>query len=90
MVDYAQLLIPELYRMLINGLNEGAVLYNGVSVPFNMDFLLDRICFPIVLIIAAMIAGRFLWRVCFFGSAIKVETEIRIRMFDHCKDLSRD
>ena len=36
MVDYAQLLIPELYRMLINGLNEGAVLYNGVSVPFNM------------------------------------------------------
>ena len=90
MVDYAQLLIPELYRMLINGLNEGAVLYNGVSVPFNMGFLLDRICFPIVLIIAAMIAGRFLWRVCFFGSAIKVETEIRIRMFDHCKDLSRD
>lgn len=89
-VDYAQLLIPEMYRMLINGLNEGAVLYNGVTVPFDLDFLLDKICLPIVFIIVAMVIGRFLWRVCFFGSAIKVETEIRIKMFDHCKDLSRE
>ncbi|MBQ2202605.1 MAG: hypothetical protein II412_08520, partial [Clostridia bacterium] len=42
LVDYVQLIIPELYRMLINGLNEGQVLYRGGMVPFNTDFLLDR------------------------------------------------
>ena len=90
LVDYAQLIIPELYRMLINGINEGVVMYNGAPVPFDLDFLLDKICLPIVFIIVVMVVGRFLWRVCFFGSAIRVETDIRIRMFDHCKDLSRD
>lgn len=90
LVDYVQLILPELYRMLINGLNTGEVLYRGATVPFTMDFLLDHLCLPIVYIIVVMIIGRFLWRVCFFGSAIKVETDIRIRMFDHCKDLSRE
>lgn len=90
LVDYVQLVLPELYRMLVNGLNTGQVLYQGAAVPLTMDFLLDHICLPIVYIILVMIVGRFLWRVCFFGSAIKVETDIRIRMFDHCKDLSRE
>ena len=90
LVDYVQLILPELYRMLVNGLNTGSVLYNGAQVPFDMDFLLDHLCLPIVYIIVAMVIGRFLWRVCFFGSAIRVETDLRIRMFDHCKDLSRE
>ena len=90
LVDYVQLIMPELYRMLVNGLNTGEVLYRGATVPFTMDFLLDKLCLPIVYIIVVMVIGRFLWRVCFFGAAIKVETDIRIRMFDHCKDLSRE
>ena len=89
LVDYVQLIMPELYRMLVNGLNTGEVVYQGAAVPFTMDFLLDRICLPLVYIIVVLMIGRFLWRVCFFGSAIRVETDIRIRMFDHCKDLSR-
>ncbi len=90
LVDYVQLIIPELYRMLINGLNEGHVFYRGANLPFNTDFLLDKICLPIVYVILIMVVGRFLWRVCFFGSAIRVETDLRIKMFDHCKDLSRE
>ena len=90
LVDYVQLIIPELYRMLINGLNEGHVFYRGANLPFNTDFLLDKICLPIVFVILVMVVGRFLWRVCFFGSAIRVETDLRIKMFDHCKDLSRE
>ena len=90
LVDYVQLIIPELYRMLINGLNEGHVLYRGADVPFDTAFLLDRICLPIVIVVCVMVVGRFLWRVCFFGSAIRVETDLRIKMFDHCKDLSRE
>jgi len=88
MVDYFQLRIPELYKMVINGMNSGQVEYNGQAVPFDLDFLLDEICMPMVVIIIAMVIGRFLWRICFFGSAIKLETDIRSRMFAHCKDLS--
>jgi len=90
LVDYFQLLIPNLYGMLIDGINKGEVLYQGQTVAFDLDFLLDRICLPIVGIVVVMVIGRFLWRICFFGSAIRVETNIRIEMFDHCKDLSRD
>ena len=90
LVDYVQLILPELYRMLVNGLNTGEVLFRGARVAFTMDFLLDHLCLPIVYIIVVLVIGRFLWRICFFGSAIKVETDIRIRMFDHCKDLSRE
>ena len=62
LVDYMQLLVPNLYQMVINGINEGFVLVDGVEVPFDMDFLLDRICMPMVWIILAMVFGRFLWR----------------------------
>ncbi len=89
-VDYLQLEIPELYQMLINGMNQGYVAEKGVRVVFDMDFLLDRICMPMVGIILAMVFGRFLWRVCFFGAAIRVETDLRDRMFDNCRHLSRE
>ncbi len=89
-VDYLQLIIPELYQMLINGMNRGYVTVDGAQMAFDMDFLLDRICMPMVGIILAMVFGRFLWRVCFFGAAIKVETDLRNRMFDNCRYLSRE
>ena len=89
LVDYLQLVIPNLYQLTINGINQGFVVIDGVQMPFDMDFLLDRICLPMVGIILAMVTGRFLWRICIFGAAIKVETDIRNEMFDHCKDLSR-
>ena len=87
-VDYLQLIIPNLYQMVINGMNDGAVYYLGAEVPFTMDFLLECICFPMIGVILAMVAGRFLWRVCFFGAAIRVETDLRNRMFSKAKTLS--
>ena len=82
LVDYFQLKVPELYRLVINGANG--------TTPFTMDVLLNDICLPMIFIILAMVVGRFLWRVCFFGSAIKVETDLRNRMFDRSKDLSQN
>ena len=90
LVDYFQLIIPNLYGMLIDGIDKGVVEFKGAVVPFDLDFLLDHICLPIIGIVVIMVIGRFLWRISFFGSAIKVETNLRIEMFDHCKDLSRD
>ena len=90
LVDYFQLAVPRLYRMVINGMNSGSVMVDGVQTPFDMDFLLDKICMPLVGIILGMVVGRFLWRVCIFGAAIKVETDLRNEMFNHAKDLSRE
>ena len=90
LVDTLQLEIPELYRLLINGMNRGFVTMDGISTAFDMDFLLDRICMPMLVIIVCMVFGRFLWRVCFFGAAIRVETDLRNRMFDNCRHLSRE
>ncbi len=39
-VDYIQLLIPELYRMVINGVNLGQVVVDGQTLPFTR-----RCCF---------------------------------------------
>ncbi|MBQ3589087.1 MAG: ABC transporter ATP-binding protein [Clostridia bacterium] len=87
-VDYFQLLIPELYSMVIDGINDGYVLIDGIKHEFNMSFLLDKICLPLIFVIVFMVIGRFAWRICFFGSALKVETSIRDKMFDHIKNLS--
>ncbi|MBQ8323703.1 MAG: ABC transporter ATP-binding protein [Clostridia bacterium] len=88
-VDYFQLLVPEFYQMVVDGINEGEVPVDGVLRPFDMDFLLEEICLPLIVVILIIVVGRFLWRICFFGSGIKVETDLRGRMFDHCKDLSQ-
>ena len=89
LVDYMQLFVPEIYRTVINGINEGVALKDGVTVPFDMNYLLDEVCRPLLFVIVAMIFGRFLWRVCFFGSGIRIETALRSRMFDRCRELSQ-
>ncbi len=88
-IDYLQLVVPRLYQLVINGLNQGWVEHEGKRVAFDMDFLLEEICLPMIFIIVFIAIGRFLWRICFFGSGIKVETDLRRRMFDHCKELSQ-
>ncbi len=89
LVDVLQLKVPELYRMVLDGVNDGYVTMGDVAVKFDLNFLLDQICGPLIIIIISLVFGRFLWRICFFGSAIKVETDLRGRMFNHCKDLSQ-
>ena len=89
-VDYLQLLIPGIYRTVINGMNQGYILENGVKVAFDMDYLLDKICMPMVYIVLAIVLGRFTWRTTIFGAATKVETDLRDKMFRHAETLSRE
>ena len=89
-VNSIQLVVPKFYRMIINGMNGGMVEVNGTMMPFDMDFLLDRICMPLLGVALCMVICRFLWRICFFGTGIRVEGQLRNRMFDHAKNLSRE
>ena len=90
LVDALQLEIPKLYGMVINGMNEGYVMVDGVKTAFDFQFLLDHICMPMLKVLLAMVFGRFLWRICFFSSAMKLEEDLRNRMFSHAKELSRE
>ena len=89
MVDYIQLLVPSLYRLVINGVNLGQVVVNGQTLPFDKTVLMQHICLPMIWIVLLMVVGRFLWRVCFFGSAVTVTADLRERMFDHSRRLSQ-
>ena len=88
-VDYIQLLIPQFYRLVINGVNLGQVVVNGQPLPFTKEVLLQHICLPMIWIVVLMVIGRFLWRICFFGSAVRVAANLRERMFDHSRQLSQ-
>jgi len=89
-VDYAQLLIPNIYQMIINGLDKGYVIVNGVQTAFDMDFVLDKICLPMLVIIFLLVTGRFGWRVTLFGAGVKVENDLRTEMFNHSLQLSHE
>ena len=90
-VDYLQLEIPKLYGAVIDGMKSGTVLQpDGTIIPFDMNYILDEICLPMIMVIVALICGRFLWRICFLGSAVKLEEQLRNKMFDHSKKLSRE
>ncbi len=86
MVDYLQLMIPNIYQMVIDGINTGKV----AGQDFSITVLVDHICMPLLLIISGIVLGRFLWRICFFSAGIKAEADLRGRMFSHCKDLSQE
>ena len=88
-VDYIQLLIPELYRLVINGVNLGQVVVDGQTIAFTKEVLFQHICLPMIYIVVLMVIGRFLWRVCFFGSAVRVAADLREQMFDHSRQLSQ-
>ncbi len=89
LVDFLQLKIPEFYGMVVNGIAYGKVELDGIVYDFDMAFLVDKICGPMLYTILAMVFCRFLWRICFFGAGIKVETDLRSRMFNHSKHLSQ-
>ena len=88
-VDYILLLIPQLYRLVINGVNLGQVVVKGETLLFTKEVLLQHICLPMIWIVVLMVIGRFLWRICFFGSAVRVAADLRERMFDHSRRLSQ-
>ena len=89
-VDFLQLEVPKLYRNVVNGMNSGFVAADGVQIPFDMRYVVDKVCMPMIGIVMLIALGRFVWRICFFGSAVRLEEDLRNRMFGHARTLSRE
>ena len=85
--DYMVLLVPEYYRMIVNGISYGVVNTDGAQQVFDMAFLVDKICLPMAVVTLAMVLGRFLWRTLFITPSILLEKDLRDRMFDRCRHL---
>ncbi len=78
-IDYVQLEIPEVIGGVIDGLDKGTL---------DEGQLIDAVI-KLAIIAVLMVAGRFTWRYCIFGTSAKIETCIRDDMFKHAETLSQ-
>ncbi len=83
LVDIYQLKLPQLVGELINSIQEGQAGKDGLT-----RIVLLRFVNELIIIMAVVFSGRFLWRICIFGNGVKIETDIRNEMFEHMEKLS--
>lgn len=81
-VDYIQLFIPAITGRIIDSITNG-----GISEE-NWQFLIEQIIY-IALVGLGMFVGRFLWRICIFGEAVLVQSDLRFDMFEKTEKLSQ-
>ena len=87
-VDYVQLEIPVIYRKVLTAINSGFI-DEAHSVAFTADVFTKEVFLPLIVIIAIMLVGRFLWRLCFFGAGEGTIDGLRREMFDNARTLSQ-
>ncbi|MDD6468210.1 MAG: ABC transporter transmembrane domain-containing protein, partial [Erysipelotrichaceae bacterium] len=78
-VDYVNLFIPQFTGEITDGLSQGILGLTGVGI----------LCLKILIAALIIAIGRFLWRYFIFGSARKIEYEIRNDMFHKLETLSQ-
>ncbi|MGD9605096.1 MAG: ABC transporter ATP-binding protein [Bacilli bacterium] len=79
-VDVYQLNIPNIIGLIIDGLR-----YETLTKVQLTGFMQE-----LMIIVGVMFVGRFLWRICIFGNGIRIETDLRKRMFAHSLKLSQN
>jgi ATP-binding cassette subfamily B protein len=79
-VDGAQAVIPQFIRAAVD-----------IIALENFDWLrVLRLCLGMLLVMALVCLGRFLWRYFIHGSSRRIETELRDKLFAHLLSLSYD
>jgi len=78
-VDYFQLEIPKIFGEIVDGLKD-----KSLSQADLTDYM-----FYMGIILIVMVVGRFLWRISIFGNGIRIEADLRDRMFQHSERLSQ-
>lgn len=81
-VDYIQLFIPAITGRIIDSITNGGITEG------NWQFLIEQIIY-IALVGLGMFVGRFLWRICIFGEAVLVQSDLRFDMFEKTEKLSQ-
>ncbi len=79
-VDFFQLEIPDVVGEVIDGLRYKTL---TKDVLFSLSKKMFFVAFMVFV-------GRFIWRICIFGNAVKIEADIRNDMFNHMIKLSQE
>jgi len=82
-VDFFQLMIPEICGNIIDGVQA-----SGEDSLFNKPELMRLYMIELSGIAFIMFAGRFTWRYCVFGTAAKIEGDLREAMFGSALNFS--
>ena len=80
LIDWYQLEIPRMMGIIVDGVESGSI--NHAAQMFDPILYISIIVFGITI-------GRFLWRYLLFGNGRKIESDIRMHMFDHATKLSQ-
>lgn len=78
-VDVYQLEIPIITGKIIDAIDKNTLTKVDLNKHIN----------DILIIVAIMFTGRFLWRICIFGNGVRIEADLRERMFEHSLKLSQ-
>ena len=81
-VDYVQLLIPDVIAELVSGFSKGAI--TSLS-----DIKFIEAIGAILFVAITMFVGRFAWRQCILGEAIRIQADIRKEMFIKTESLTQ-
>ena len=81
-VDYVQLLVPEEIGNIVDNISEGKISSLG-------DWLLLKSILVIFGVAITMFVGRFIWRRCILGEAVKIQADMRNEMFIKTEKLSQ-
>lgn len=81
-VDYVQLLIPDVIALLVSGFSKGEI------TSLNSPIFIKSIGL-IIFVSITMFVGRFAWRHCILGEAIRIQADIRKEMFLKTEVLSQ-
>ena len=85
-VNWFQLEIPRICGEILDGIADEAV--GNPDSLFNNPSGIQRLMIELAGIAAIMFIGRFMWRYCIFGVAVRIESDIRYDMFSHSLQLS--
>ena len=81
-VDYVQLLIPDVIAELVSGFSKGTI--TSLS---DIEFI--KAIGAILFVAITMFIGRFAWRQCILGEAIRIQADIRKEMFIKTESLTQ-
>ena len=81
-VDYIQLFIPEITGRIVDEVFDGSISNGNWRVLLKETLLIG-------LVGAGLFVGRFIWRICIFGEAVRIQADLRTKMFRKTELLSQ-
>lgn len=78
-VDVYQLRIPDIIGNIVDEINEQRITIQSIE-----DYVKQM-----AIVVLVMFVGRFTWRVCIFGNGVRIQADMRAKLFEKSEVLSQ-